>query len=506
MVGIRPLILYATLLPLALAAGRLDAQEPAGSVGENTAQTVRFMRDRAVAFLLKQRPTGRGDVPSESSQVGECALIVHALLNAGVPPSNETVASFVELVAQRSTKQFRPEIRDGRDNYEAGLACLALVEAGPETYREQIAVVARYLEVKQKPSGAWDYNNGRTGDTSMTQMALLGLWAASRAGVEVPSHVWESAARWLVDTQNPNGGFAYHPGNAQATHTMTAGALGSLYLCRAQLSEHLGSSELLERVNRAIGRGNKWFAENFTVTNPTGHFHYYFYSLERYAAFSGQKLIGKRDWYSEGLKVLQERQRPGGAWVGMEGGSGAVHTSFALLFLVKATHRTQEDTSGLGGGALLAGRGLPGDLSLVTVRRGQLVVPPIKVTLDELLDHLRAGDTVRRVELQPEDADAAHVQALTQLARDPDPEVRERAIWSLGSLRRYEVVPVLIGALEDPDGGVRHEARESLRRLSRKPRGFGLPEAPTPEQVKEAVEKWNRWYRSVRAYDEFNVP
>jgi hypothetical protein len=80
------------------------------------------------------------------------------------------------------------------------------------------------------------------------------------------------------------------------------------------------------------------------------------------------------------------------------------------------------------------------------------------------------------------------------------------------------VAPVLIEGLNDADFDVSIEARNSLCVLSRRPRGFGLPDdvlGKLPENATEverdaAYEKWRRedagrwreWYQTVRPYDE----
>ena len=43
-------------------------------------------------------------------------------------------------------------------------------------------------------------------DTSQAQFALLGLWAAQRAGVEVSPEVWQKAGRWFLSSQREDGG------------------------------------------------------------------------------------------------------------------------------------------------------------------------------------------------------------------------------------------------------------------------------------------------------------
>ena len=61
-----------------------------------------------------------------------------------------------------------------------------------------------------------------------------------------------------------------------------------------------------------------------------------------------------------------------------------------------------------------------------------------------------------------------------------------------------DVVPDLIDALVDPEERVVAAAELGLQLLSRKIEGLGPPSPSTPEQRKEAAEKWRAWYDAIR--------
>jgi hypothetical protein len=71
----------------------------------------------------------------------------------------------------------------------------------------------------------------------------------------------------------------------------------------------------------------------------------------------------------------------------------------------------------------------------------------------------------------------------------------------------------LIYALSDPDPATVLEARDGLRRISRKFDGFGPPEYPLDEgkaavedwEIKRrtAIEEWKKWYLEVKPDAEF---
>lgn len=182
----------------------------------------------------------RADQPH---QPGHLALIVHAL--AKIHERYPDVVAATDPVLLRmvaALKAYCPATgfiagqRGGHDNYEAGCVAMALSAAGGEVNRAEIEVVAQYILRKQLPNGAWDYDGRTSGDTSMTQYAVLGLWeAASGAGVEIPIDAWDRAAIWLIKTQLADGGFEYHPPQdgpanraGHATHTMTVASRSRL--------------------------------------------------------------------------------------------------------------------------------------------------------------------------------------------------------------------------------------------------------------------------------------
>src|SRR5262249_53133289 len=81
----------------------------------------------------------------------------------------------------------------------------------------------------------------------------------------------------------------------------------------------------------------EWIGQHFNVKYPTA-IYYNLYGLERAGRLTGQRFLGKHDWYREGCEFLVEAQnRNNGSWVSGQGHDNwpVVSTSFALLFLSK---------------------------------------------------------------------------------------------------------------------------------------------------------------------------
>ena len=73
----------------------------------------------------------------------------------------------------------------------------------------------------------------------------------------------------------------------------------------------------------------------------------------------------------------------------------------------------------------------------------------------------------------------------------------------MANSRDLDNVPVFIFALSDPDAQVVRAARDALRRVTRKPSGFGLGNKPSEVELRVAIEKWKGWYLSIRPDAQF---
>jgi hypothetical protein len=328
-----------SVAPLAPAA----AQEPS-----LTAEQVRESIRQGVDYLLNEQ-SGRGTWDDMTDYPGGVtALCTLALLNAGVEPSHPKVKKSLEYL-----RTLQPN-----KTYTVALQTMALCEGEP---LKDIAIIQKNaiwlsrVQITQGPrAGSWSYplGEGVGGDNSNSQFAVLALHEAQRVGAKVDPAVWQLAAEYWKDCQNPDGSWGYQPDNVPGSGSMTCAGIGAWIICSEKVAAAAAKADgngvqccLPPEKNDVLERALVWLGRNFSVRRNPGqpgaatqwHF-YYLYGLERVGRLSARRFIGDHDWYRAGAEYLISRQDAfSHEWLG-EGHSEDnphVATSLALLFLSK---------------------------------------------------------------------------------------------------------------------------------------------------------------------------
>jgi hypothetical protein len=350
--------------------------------------------DRAAKYLRGlQKPDGSWP----HQHMGATALAGLALLEAGVPASDEALRKAAAVVRAKSCKE--------TFNYSASVAIMFLDRLGDpqdEPFIQSLAVRVLAAQVRHGgEAGGWSYDcpaptaaevqrlseclkdrkepEGKQGparrppppprevldqidalytaeskpvvggvpDNSNTQFALLALWVARRHGVPV-ERAFALAEQRLRATQHPSGGWGYKsaragmrtPGSA-ANAQMTCCGLIGLGLAHGAAAKKRDMSK-----DEAILNGLKAIAGVIGVPandlknvprlapGPTQIF-YTFWSLERMAVLYDFPTITGKDWYRWGAQILLVNQQANGSWKGTYD-EGGCDTAFAMLFLKRA--------------------------------------------------------------------------------------------------------------------------------------------------------------------------
>lgn len=478
---------------------------------------------RAVEFLEK----------TDDHRLGAKALCARVLIYLGKrehPRIDEAVAA-----AQR-------ELAGGGDRetqvYSLGLAIAMLAELDAPEHRELLQGLVDMLVGQQKPHGGWGYPSQPTGDTSMTQYAIYGLWNARQVGVQVDEKVWAKAVDWLLRTQDRSGAWGYQGvvalGSEPAPQTeirrsMCEAALVSLYLggehfevwsfrkarptistaLRPVVETNVPSKPTpfdVRRFRAAIGAGQAWDAaskEPIYADFPC----YHLYTIERYHTFrNAAQLRDDPDvWYDQGVEFLLKSQTPAGGWQAPEGPVAA--TGFAALFLLRSTRTAIREIERMGGGTLVGGRGLPiaprvepssKRPSAATTGSPTDGLADLLRKLDDpqFLSTLSAAESIeRQVDLPPP---TELRKRLIALAKSDSAVEQAAALSALARTRDLDHVPLLIESLRDGRPQVHQAAVDALRFMARRSEEVGRPlPADEPSRLAEAS-RWREWYLTIR--------
>jgi hypothetical protein len=316
---------------------------------------VRKAIDEGVAFLKSQQRKSDGNWEigaagvARSGNGGWTALVMLALLNAGVKPTDEAF--------QKGMKYLREVPPD--ETYATGLQTMVLCLVGDRADHGRIRRNVERILASRMADG-WGYNlRGKDGgamgiaDFSNTQYALLGLHEAIQSGVITVDKKDLEAIRNIFITHQKNGGWNYRAAMAGGTMTMTAAGLCNLMITgtdlaigKAVLNEDGSARNCGQYVdNESVTKALEWIGDNFparlTEENAAGrlaHPFYSLYGLERAGRLTGQRYFGGHDWYEVGCRYLVDTQKADGSWTGH--GRTLDHwpviaTSFSLLFLSK---------------------------------------------------------------------------------------------------------------------------------------------------------------------------
>lgn len=435
----------------------------------------------------------------------------------------------------------------GEDVYTNGLSLIFLITLDPVKYRPEIDKLLSLMLARQKNHGGWGYDHRSTGDTSMTQYAVLSMWEADAAGITIPIDPWERVCNWLLRTQDPSGAYGYQGRisngsdrvrQTEIRHSMVAAGLGSLYVCtdylgllsRAsspgpsipgalQVVEREGDKTKRRRTNNvntgqvhiAAELGAKWFEENHSM-NAKPYTHYYLYAYERYRSFrevAENRVEIEPAWYNEGAKLLLETQNASnGSWSSSSLTKPTCDTAFAVLFLLRSTKKSLKHAGRFGAGTLVGGRGLPTGDGPVQLRGGKVIAKPLVGPAEDLLkliedpnrpDHDQAVQGFEDLaRMGDEKALSEHEAQIKELAAKGDPNARRAAVVALGRTGNLDNVPILIYALTDPDERVFLAARDSLRFISRRFDVFESEGVLSSDRLQAEIARWKQWYRRIR--------
>src|SRR5687768_3925816 len=203
--------------------------------------------ERAKAFPYSQHKNGNWEtaVAGEDASIhgdqttGFTALCTYALLAAGENPQDERIVAAVDYLKKTPATGV----------YALGMRCQVwlLLPQTAETkqlMRKDANILLSSMHREGKARGMYGYNPGtKNYSHSRSHYAVLGLWAAAQAGIEVPNAHWATVEKAWIEHQAPDGGWTYLAPK-ETTHptspNMTASAVATLFITQEYLHANDG--------------------------------------------------------------------------------------------------------------------------------------------------------------------------------------------------------------------------------------------------------------------------
>jgi hypothetical protein len=316
-------------------------------------QQIEASLKRAREYLYKQQSNANWDVPARipdpelsspiamkvidvqnSSQWGGLsALAVYALLASGESEKDPRLAPAIEWLKKA----------DLIGTYAAGTRLQVWNALPGASRRKDILELAKRdrdtllknRRTEEHTRGMFRYSTIGFGyDHSASQFGVLGLYAASQLGAEVPAAFWKDADAIWTRNQDPSGGWDYGPEFKQLkplkplSLSMTAAGVATLFITSDALGAGAPADCRGNLPHKAIDAGIRWIVEHYAQLPKEEWPFYTLYGIERIGLASGYKYLGTIDWYRHGADSLLAGQFQDGSW-----GGNVPDTCFAMLFL-----------------------------------------------------------------------------------------------------------------------------------------------------------------------------
>lgn len=325
---------------------------PSVVVRAATPQQIDSAIERAVKYLYSvQQPDGGWEAVDKpiddptgwkgAQFGGRTAIAIYALLSAGESPNDERIKRAVEFLSRIDTTGV----------YGVGMRCQVWSHLPDSPRMRQLLnrearILKSAMRTKDQSRGLYWYIPGTDAqyDHSVSQFAVLGMWACAEENIEVPANFWNESDRAWRAHQRPSGAWNYcltgSPGQQMETPSMTAAGIATLFLTRDYARATEGVALKGNVVDSNIDKGLKWLAENFDACfdpsrlldgyNWVG---YTLYGVQRVGVASGLKYFGTIDWYKRGADHFVSQQQSNGSWTGAC--DTVPDTAMGILFLAR---------------------------------------------------------------------------------------------------------------------------------------------------------------------------
>ena len=310
--------------------GVSGAQDVAPAVGDfrEITPALEDAVQRGLAFLSdNQSPSGSFVDDRYGQNVGVSGIAAMAFMADGHLPDRGVYGEVVRRASEFVLASASPSGLIAADvshgpMYGHGYATLFLGElygmSGDQRVRPVLQKAVRLMVDTQNPEGGWRYHpRPFDADISVTITQIMALRSARNAGLSVPRETIDRAVAYVRQCQNPaDGGFRYMLRQGGSQFPRSAAGVASL--------QYAGVYE-----DDAVTRGLAYLRANRARSADGGH---YFYG--HYYASQANFLAGGAFWADYFPAIREEllaSQQPDGSWESSHG--KAYGTGMALLIL-----------------------------------------------------------------------------------------------------------------------------------------------------------------------------
>jgi hypothetical protein len=210
----------------------------------------------------------------------------------------------------------------GGEMYEHALATLVLAEVYGMTDRPEILAsvhgAVRVILNAQNKEGGWRYHPYTTdADMSVTVMQILALKGAQQAGMQIPPETIQRAIQYVKRCADTDGGFRYQIGFGRGNYPRTGAGVTSLEAC--------GEYDCEE-----VRRGLDYLVSHFDKGRESEHEDYAFYYAAQ-AVYQAKDQRRWQEWFPRLREKILSQQQPDGHWSSAFGSSYS--TSMRILAL-----------------------------------------------------------------------------------------------------------------------------------------------------------------------------
>lgn len=286
-------------------------------------------------------------------EIGNHSLVCWAMISAGEKYQDPRLFKRINWVLSS----------DIPFTYDRAMRSLLLSNLSADRWGNYARRDLKWLVGALSDKGNWagEYYGGDSdgwGDHANGQYGVLGLWAAQRSGVDIPTSVWKSIdghwrhtqqqtpaldpAGWTVgmlNVEGENDGELVPPFYQAVSAPMTAGGVATLTLTERYLYGPKLTSVGKDNVSPALRKGIAWLNNSFdpNISGIDVDWFYYMWTMQRVGQATGIRTFNDVDWFRQVTAEMLNRQGPDGLWRDPTGKQGTLlSTGFALLYLGNA--------------------------------------------------------------------------------------------------------------------------------------------------------------------------